>query len=372
MSFADRRRRVAALVVKEALQIRRDPRLWRVILVAPLIQLMLFGYAVSTDVRNTRAFVVDHDGGPAARELVDALTAGGTFRVVGRSAHPRDVVRALDHGDAVLGLVIPADFGAALAEGGPVAVQLLVDGTNSNTATVALGHAESIVARFAARAVPGPPPAVDLADRAWYNPDLESRAYNVPAVVGTLIMLVCLMLTSLAIVREREMGTLEQLLVSPLAPFELIAGKTLPFAAIGLIDLVLVTLMAVAWFGVPLRGSPAVLLLASLLFLACALGLGLFISTISNSQQEALMATFLFFMPAILLSGFMFPVASMPAFFRWVTLVNPLRHYLEIVRAVFLKGVGLAELWPQHLALLLLGAVILSVAIRRFAGRTAG
>jgi ABC-2 type transport system permease protein len=364
---------VAALVVKEALQIRRDPRLWRVILVAPLIQLIIFGYAVSTDVRHTRTFLVDLDGGPAARELADALTAGGTFRIVGRSADPRDVVGALDHGTAVLGVVIPPDFGAALAERRPTAVQLLVDGTNSNTATVALGYAESIVTRFgAAVAAPGRIPAVELVDRAWYNPDLASRAYNVPAVVGTLIMLVCLMLTSLAIVRERELGTLEQLLVSPLRPVELIAGKTLPFAAIGLVDLVLVTTLAVGWFGVTFAGSPAVLLVASLLFLACALGLGLFISTISNSQQEALMATFLFFMPAILLSGFMFPVASMPAAFRWVTLANPLRHYLEIVRGVFLKGTGLAVLWPQHLALALLAALILTVAVRRFARRTTG
>jgi ABC-2 type transport system permease protein len=274
--------------------------------------------------------------------------------------------------------VIPPGFGrdllAAGTEGVPAAtVQLLVDGTNSNIATVALGYAEGILRSFGVRvAAAGAELAeatVAFQERAWYNPSLESRNYNVPAVVGTLMLLVALLLTALAIVREREIGTLEQLMVSPLSPGELIAGKTLPFALIAFIDLGLVTTIAVLWFEVPFRGNLLVLLLASLLFLLPALGTGLLISTVSSTQQEAFLTTFLTFMPTILLSGFLFPVSSMPRVFQWLTLFNPLRHYLEIVRGVFLKGAGLAVLWPQHLALLALGAALLTLAARRFEKR---
>ena len=205
-----------------------------------------------------------------------------------------------------------------------------------------------------------------MRSRAWFNPDLESQDYNVPAVVGALLLLLCLLLTSLAVVREREIGTLEQLLVSPLEPGELILGKTLPFALIGLVDLVLVTAIALFWFGVPFRGSYLLLLAASILFIFSALGLGLLISTISNTQQEAFMAAFLVFLPAILLSGFMFPVSSMPKIFQLITLLNPLRHYLEIVRALFLKGAGPGALWHQLLALLAMGTGLLWLAARRF------
>lgn len=380
--------RVREVVRKELLQIRRDPRLRRILIVAPVIQLMVFGYAVSTDVRRTATFVVDQDRSQASRALVDAFTASGYFRVVARSDAPRDLVRALDGGEATVGLVIPPGFSADLGRGAGTgsgerpAVQLLVDGTNSNIATVALGYAEGILQAFAAGRVAAAGvaggagaasatggTAVALHERAWYNPSLESRAYNVPAVVGTLMMLVSLLLTALAIVREREIGTLEQLMVSPLSPGELIAGKTLPFALIAFFDLALVTTIAILWFGIPFRGSLAVLLLASVLFLLPALGVGLLISTVSSTQQEAFLTTFLTFMPTILLSGFLFPISSMPRVFQWITLVNPLRHYLEIVRGVFLKGTGLAVLWPQHLALLALGAVLLTLAARRFEKR---
>ena len=370
--------RVAEVVRKELLQLRRDPRLRRLILVAPMIQLLVFGYAVSTDVRHTATFLVDQDRSPLSRELVDAFTASGYFDVVAGSEAATDAVKALDRGEATVGLVIPPGFGrdllAAGADGAPAAtVQLLVDGTNSNIATVALGYAEGILRSFGARVAAAgaelPEAAVALQERAWYNPSLESRNYNVPAVVGTLMLLVALLLTALAIVREREIGTLEQLMVSPLAPGELIAGKTLPFALIAFVDLALVTTVAVVWFEVPFRGNLLVLLLASLLFLLPALGTGLLISTVSSTQQEAFLTTFLTFMPTILLSGFLFPISSMPKVFQWLTLVNPLRHYLEIVRGVFLKGTGLGVLWPQHLALLALGAALLTLAAWRFEKR---
>ncbi len=359
--------RVWQMVVKEFRQVFRDPRMARVIFVAPVVQLMVFGYAVSTDIRNTTTFVVDHDRTQASRALIDAFTASGYFRVVGGSDRPADLVRALDHGDAEVGLEIPRRFATALRDGSGAEVQVLLDGTNSNTATVARGYAERIVQDYGTGLADGQVRiAVDLRERSWFNPDLASRNYNVPAVVGAIILLVCLLLTSLAVVREREIGTLEQLRVSPLQPVELIAGKTIPFGLIGLVDLAVVTVVALAWFHIPFRGSLPLLFGASILYLLSGLGVGLLISTISSTQQEAFMGSFLVFMPAILLSGFMFPVSSMPQVFQWLTLLNPVRHYLEIVRGIFLKGTGVGSLWPQFVALLLLGTGLLWLAANRF------
>ncbi len=365
--------RVFEMVRKELRQIFRDPRLRRMIFVAPVVQLLAFGYAVSTDVRNVATLIVDHDHSAASRSLVEAFTASGYFRVDGYADRPADIVSALDHGTVLLGVVIPAGFERASqnTEAGQPKVQLLFDGTNSNLATVARGYAERIVLSWAQQQAPDRPrPAVELRSRAWFNPSLESRAYNVPAVIGALLMLICLLLTSLAVVREREIGTLEQLLVSPLRPGELILGKTIPFALIGMVDLVLVTAIALFWFHIPFRGNPLLLLLGSVLFLITALGMGLLISTISNTQQEAFMTGFLVFLPTLLLSGFMFPVTSMPRGFQAITLLNPLRHYLEIVRGVFLKGAGFEALWTQLLALLVMGVGLLWIAARRFRGES--
>jgi ABC-2 type transport system permease protein len=367
----ERFERIREMVRKEFLQIFRDPRLSRVIFIAPVIQLTIFGYAVSTDVRNTSSYLVDHDKTRASRALIDAFTASGYFRLVGRSDRPSDLVRALDRGKATVGIEIPHGFATSLYDGSGAEVQLLLDGTNSNIATVAKGYAERIIQSYGEKhegraGSAGPAALVDLRERAWFNPDLASRNYNVPGVVGAIILLVCLLLTALAVVREREIGTLEQLMVSPLTPGEMIVGKTVPFAVIGLVDLGVVTTVALLWFGVPFEGNALLLLGASLLFLLSGLGAGLLISTVSNTQQEAFMASFLIFMPAILLSGFVFPVSSMPPLFQWLTLVNPVRHYLEIVRAIFLKGAGLEALWPQFLALSGMGAGLLWFAAGRF------
>ena len=360
--------RVRELVRKELRQIFRDPRAKRVIFVAPVLQLVLFGYAVNTDVRDVRMFVVDHDRTARTRELVDAFTAGGYFRLAGASDRPADLLAALDAGHPVLGIEIPRGFTAELAGGRPARVQVLVDGTNSNTATIAQGYATRIVRQFGIRhapawAAPSAPdgvarPAtaalaagVELRARAWYNPDLQSRVYNVPAVIGTILLLMALLLTALSVVRERELGTLDQLLVSPLSPAELMLGKTIPVAGIAFIDLVLVTTVALLWFDIPLTGSVAALLLASVLYILAALGFGLLISTVSRTQQEAFMLMFLFFLPAIVLSGFLYPVDTMPWIFRQITLGNPVRHFLEIVRGIFLKGLGIRDLTPQFMVL---------------------
>jgi ABC-2 type transport system permease protein len=358
--------RVTVMVRKEFTQLFRDPRMRRVLVVAPIIQLVVFGYAVSTDIRRTPLFVVDHDGSAMSRDLVATLVASDYFRIAGTSALPRDLVDRLDHGNAVAGLEIPPGFGRDVAAGRG-SVQLLFDGTNSNLATVSMGHAEGILLAWAAaRAGVTRPPAAELKPSIWFNPELDSQNYNVPGVVGTIVLLICLLLTSLSIVREREIGTLEQLLVTPIRPVELILGKTIPFALVGLGELTLVTCVALLWFDVPLRGNLLVLLSGSALYLLCGLGLGLLISSVSRTQQEAFLSSFLVFMPTILLSGFMFPVDSMPEVFRWITGLNPMRHYLEIVRAVFLKGAGLSTLWPQHVALAAMATIILALAVRRF------
>jgi ABC-2 type transport system permease protein len=367
--------RVVELVRKELLQTFRDPRMLRVLLVAPIIQLVVFGYAVTTDYRHTPAFVVDQDHTRISRELIEQLTSSQYFEVRGASPRAADLVRELDRGTATLGIVIPPGFQADLEAGRPARVQLLVDGTNSNLALVAQGYAESIVQSFGARvafgtveALAGP---VELRERAWFNPDLRSRDYNVPAVMGMILLLVCLLLTALAVVREREVGTLEQLMVSPLRAGELILGKTLPFALVGLVDMLTITTVALLWFDVPFRGSFALLTVTTVLYLACGLGIGLLISTVSATQQEAFMTTFLVIMPIMLLSGFMFPVTSMPEALQKATLLNPMRHYLEVVRGVFLKGAGVGALWPQLLAMAALGTALLGLAAARFRKRIA-
>ncbi len=372
--------RLRHVVRKELRQLLRDPRSRPILFVAPLVQLLLFGYAVSTDVRHVPTFVVDHDRTEASRALVAELVASGYFDVAGRSDDPAALVDALDRGDATVGLQVPPGYARDLAAG-RATVQLLLDGSDSNEATVAQGYATLILARHGARAAlrrgAGPAaagasgldaagPGVELRARAWYNPELESRVYNVPAVIGILLLIICLLLTALGVVRERETGTLEQLLVSPITSAELMLGKTIPVLIVALIDLVVIATVGTLWFAIPFRGSPIALLVAALLFITAGLSVGLLVSTISRTQQEAFMTIFLFILPSIILSGFFFPIRSMPEFFQWITLGNPVRWFLEIVRSVFLKGTGVRELWVNYLALGGMAAGFLALAVARF------
>ena len=361
--------RVFRMVRKELRQLFRDPRTKRVIFISPVMQLVLFGYAVNTDVRRVATWVVDHDRTAESRMLLDAFTASDYFRVVGTSDDPADLERALDRGTAKVGIRIPVGFARDARAGRSPAVQLLLDGSNSNTATVAQGYAarigQEVASRWAADAG-GPAGGVDLRSRAWFNSGLVSRVYNVPAVIGVIVMLMCLLLTALGVVREREMGTLDQLLVSPLSPGELMLGKTIPVAGVAIVQLILVTAVALLWFHIPLRGSPLVLMLAAVLFILAGLATGLLISTISETQQEAFLSMFLFLLPAIILSGFLYPVDTMPRFFQVITLANPLRHFIYVIRAVFLKGAGLRELWPQFVILAVMATAALAYATRRF------
>ncbi len=361
--------RIRRMVTKEVRQLFRDPKTKRVIFVAPILQLMLFGYAVNTDVRHVPTALVDHDRTADSRELVEALTASGYFTIVETSDRSSDLGDALDHGRAVAAIEIPAGYSADLAAGRSPSVQLLIDGTNSNTATVAQGYAGRIVQEFGAEiaARTGTAPlGIEVRARAWFNPSLESQVYNVPAVIGVIVLLMCLLLTALAVVREREVGTLEQLLVSPLTAGELMLGKTIPVAGIAIMQLTVVTAIALLWFDTPLRGSVPALLLAAVLFIVAGLSLGLYISTISSTQQEAFLSMFLFLLPAIILSGFLYPIDNMPDFFRWLTFANPLRHFIEIVRAIFLKGAGLSDLWIQFTVLATMAAGGLVIATKRF------
>lgn len=361
--------RIRALLRKEFRQLFRDPKAKRIMFGAPVIQLLLFGYAVTTDVRNVPVHIVDFDNTAASRELQSAMTAGGYFRIVAISDQPALLERDLDSGRSSVGLVIPRGFARDLESKG-ARVQLLVDGTSSNTATVAQGYATRIVQEFGREhaesrgiVLQG---GVDLRARAWFNPALLSRVYNVPAIIGVLLMLMCFLLTSLNVVREREVGTLEQLMVSPVTGTELILGKTIPVAIIAFIDLILITTLALVWFDVPFLGNPASLVLAALIYILACLGVGLLISTVSRTQQEAFMGMFLLLLPAIVLSGFMYPVKTMPLFFQRLTLLNPVRHFLEIVRGIFLKGEGVIQLWPQYLMITATAVVVLWIATRRF------
>lgn len=380
--------RLKHMLIKEFIQILRDPRMKAVIFVMPVLQLIVFGYAVTTDITEIPTAVADFEYSQQTRELVRRFESSGYFKVtrrVGSAAEVRDLV---DRRAVKAALQFDPGFITDLTRGRTAMLQVIVDGTDSNTASVVMDYANRIIAQYnrgasrealAAQQVgwgtPGPDDlrprlgGIDLRSRAWYNPDLRSRNYNVPGVIAIIIMLTSLLLTSMAIVREREIGTMEQLMVTPIRPAELILGKTLPFALIGFFDVVLITVVAVFWFTVPIRGSLPLLFGATALYLLSTLGIGLFISTVSRTQQQALMSTFFFYLPAVLLSGFMFPIANMPVAVQYVTYVNPLRYFLVIIRGIFLKGNGPTVLWPQMLALLILGATVITASSLRFRKR---
>jgi ABC-2 type transport system permease protein len=359
---------------KEFLELRQDPRLAGIILVAPVIQLAMLGYAATTDVHDVPIVVVDGDRSSMSRELLERFSASPYFKVVDEYFSPNDVDQALLTGQAWLGVIVPPGFGDALQGQGPASarsVQVLADGTDSNSSGVALAYASGLVSEFNAALVAeqtlvgggGPAGGITGAVRVWYNPELVSKDFMVPGVLALLLLLITANMSSMAIVRERELGTLEQLHVTPLGRFELILGKLLPYGVLGFIDVLLVMTVAVFWFEVPLLGSPVLLLAASAVYLLCTLSLGLFISTISSTQQQAMMtSTFFFLVPMIYLSGFIFPIENMPEAIQWVTTIIPLRYYLVIVRGIFLKGVGFDLLWPQFAALATWGVVVLALA----------
>jgi ABC-2 type transport system permease protein len=365
--------RLRCLVWKEFLELRQNPRLFGIVIVAPIIQLTMLGYAATTDVKDVPVVVADGDRSPASRALIARFDASPNFTVIDTVTTVREVDPYIQQGQAWVALAIPPGYGRSLQEQQPVALQVVADGSDSNSTTVALGYATALIGEYSQEIVGASVGSgIDLRIRVWFNPQLESRFFMIPGVLALLLLLVTANLAAMAVVREKELGTLEQLNVTPLRRWELIVGKLLPYGVIALIDVLLVTAVAVFWFEVPLRGSFTLLLAMSLLYVVCTLALGLFISTISDTQQQAMMtATFFFLTPMIYLSGFIFPIENMPPVIQYATYLIPLRYFLVIVRGIFLKGIGLELLWPQAVALAAWGAVVLALAVARSRKRIA-
>jgi drug efflux transport system permease protein len=368
--------RLKAMLIKEFIQTLRDPRMRFILFVIPVFQTVVFGYAVNTDVRNVKTAVYDLDNSPESRELTAQFIRSGYFDVtehVGSDARAREL---MDRGLVKAVIRMNKGFGWSLQAGRTTPLQVILDGTDSNTAGIVLNYVAKIAARYGDRLQvsqmeqrfgrTAPVGGVDLQSRAWFNDNLESRNFYVPAVIANIVLIITMLLSSMAVVREKEIGTMEQIIVTPISRAEFILGKTFPFVIIGFLDVALITAVAVFWFEVPIRGSLTLLFGATALFLMSSLGFGLFISAISRTQQQAMMSAFFFIFPAMLLSGFAFPIENMPDSVQLLTFLNPLRYYLVIIRGIFLKGIGIDILWPQLAALALLGSAILSFAVNRF------
>jgi drug efflux transport system permease protein len=370
-------RRIFHMLVKEFLQLRRDRYARIRLVVPPLVQMVMFGYAATFEVHSVATVLLDRDNSQESRDLVSRFTASGRFEVIAIAHDDAELAALVDHGQATVGVQIQAGFAQQLRKGVTAPVQLVVDGTNSNTALIALGYVNRIATTFAtdyasnsiARLAPARLrvlPSVELEERPWYNPGFDSRWFFVPGVIGSLMLVITVNLTAFAVVREREIGTLEQVMVSPIRPLEFILGKTLPSLLVGLTEAALITLVGILWFRVPFRGDPLVLFLGVSLFLGCTLSMGLLISTLCKTQQQAFASSFFILTPGFTLSGFSFPIASMPQVMQWLTYLNPLRYLLVVLRGTFLKGVGLRVLWPQMLAMAVIGATVLSISVLRF------
>jgi len=369
------------MLIKEFIQVFRDPRMRIVLFVLPALQTVIFGYAVNMDVKNIPTAIFDRDNSSESRELAATMASSGYFRIVRQIGSDDEARRLLDRGSVRLVLEIRHGFSEQLKRGETVPVQALLDGSDSNTAGIIIGYLGRLATDYNSRLqsahairLMGQPPRigrVELASRAWFNPNLESPPFYVPAVITNILFVITMLLSSLAIVREKEIGTIEQVIVTPIRKGEFILGKTLPFVLIGYIDVFLISAVGALVFDTPVRGSLWLLFFATTLFLMSSLGIGLLISTVSQTQQQAMMSAFFIIFPAMLLSGFAFPIENMPEPAQWLTLLNPLRYYLVIIRGIFLKGVGLGILWPQLAALAAIGVVVLLVAVGRFK-KTAG
>ncbi len=371
--------RVRFLFVKELIQVLRDKRLRITLIFPPIFQLIIFGYAANLDVKDIHTAVRDLDQSVESRELLNRFGSSKYFNIIAYPQTPREIETLIKKGDVILSIEIPSDFSRKLKKGDTATVQIILDGTESNTAMIALGYLGRILSEYSTTImikrlnregmVGFEEAGVELEHRIWFNPNAESRLFYVPGVIASIAFLLPIILTAQAIVREKEIGTLEQIMVTPIRSWELMLGKTLPFAMIGLADAIMIALIGVFWFEVPLRGNPLLLLLGNVFFLMSSVGVGLFISTISSTQQQAQISTFFFMMPAFILSGFAFPLENMPEWLQYITYANPLRYFLIIIRGVFLKGNGLDILWPQMLALVILGGLTIFLSSMRFQKR---
>ncbi len=374
MSLATARRQLAAVFRKEVRQTLRDRRIMFLLIVAPLVQTMVFGFAVDFDVDQVPTVVVDQDRSDASRDLTRRLLADGTLRRAAGAGSPEEADRALDAGRAAAALVLPHGLADDLAAGRTAVVQVLLDGTDPNRAGTTAGaasrffgeEAERLARERQARAGLPPPGQPVLVPRVAFNPRLKTAPYLVPGIAGTLLVIVTTLVTAMGLSREREMGTMEQVLVTPIKPLWLLTGKLLPFLVIGAFEVLLLLAVGTWVFAVPIRGSLLVGGAGVLLYLFSTLGVGLFISTMSSNQQQAFLGGFIFMMPAILLSGVMTPIRAMPDWLQYVTYLNPVRHFAEVLRGVLLKGAGFGDLWSQLAALAVLGVGIMGLAVSRF------
>jgi ABC-2 type transport system permease protein len=339
--------------------------------------MLVFGYAASFEIHHVPTVVLDLDHTQESRELVSRFTSSPYFDVQRQLTDARQIRALIDRGTATVGLEIDAGFAQKLRKGQTAPLQVIVDATNSNTALIASSYIGQIALGFAqdyqkdriyriAPQLAEQIPSVELEQRPWYNPELRSRWFFVPGVIGSLTLVLVITLTAFAVVREREIGTLEQIMVTPIRPVEFLLGKTLPFFLIGLFDVSLIAVVGTLWFQIPFRGHILVLLAGSVLFLVCMLGVGLLISTVSSTQQQAMVTAFFFIMPAITFSGFGFPIATMPQWMQYLTYLIPLRYFLVVLRGTYLKGVGMEILWTQMAAMAALGLSLLAISILRF------
>jgi ABC-2 type transport system permease protein len=372
-------KRVRYFFVKELIQTLRDKRMRMTLIIPPIFQLIVFGYAANLDVKHIRTAIRDLDQSVSSRDLIGRFTSSKYFDIVSFPQHPGEIKNLITRGDVALSIEIPADFSKKLKKGDTTIIQIILDGTESNTALIALGYANQILSEFSTQVlvkrlnragmIDFEEAGVELQHRTWFNPNFESRLFYIPGVIASIAFLIPIILTAQAIVREREIGTLEQIMVTPIKSWELMVGKTLPFALLGLLDAIMIALIGVFWFEVPLRGNPWILFLGINLFLVSSVAIGLFISTICSTQQQAQISTFFFAMPAFILSGFAFPIENMPEWIQYLTYANPLRYFLVIIRGVFLKANGLDILWPQMLALGILGTLMILLSSLRFQKR---
>ena len=374
-------KKVFYLVRKELWQVFRDINMLRIIFIVPMVQLFVLGYAITTDIKNLDILICDYDNSALSRNLVERFSHTDYFDVAKSGCAPGHVEHHLFTGRADLALVIPHRFGRDLETGNRPEVQILVDGQNSNTAAVAAGYTNRILFAFmqdhaATPAMAGAfvaasrPRFISPEGRVWYNPELKSVYYMIPGIISILLTIVTMLLTSQAIVKEREIGTLEQLMVAPLSPWQIIAGKTLPFAVLGFIEMGVAMTFGVLWFSVPIVGSLPLLALMAAVFILTTLSLGIFISTLVETQQQALFVSWFFLVSFILLSGFFYPIDNMPGWVQVITYLNPLRYFIEILRELFLKGAGLDVLWPELACLAAIATAVFTLAIVRFRNRS--
>jgi ABC-2 type transport system permease protein len=367
--------RIRELVRKEFIQLFSDRRNRVLMMIFPFIQMFIFGYVVNYDITNIRVAVLDYSRTYESRKLIDSFTGSKIFHVTYNAADEHQMAELLLRQKVDMGVKIGQDFASLIRKGQTAPIQILVDGCMSNMASMRVAYTATVLDKFNREELRelylrtmryG---KVDARIRTWYNPNLDSQYFFVPGIVAVLIMVTAFILTSIAIIREKEDGTMEQLIVTPLKSYEFIIGKTIPYILISLGQMIAVTGVAIYWFGIPFKGSFLLLFFATCLFLLSTLGIGLFISTISSTKQQAMMTSFFFIMPFFMLSGFVFPIANMPEVVQWLTYLNPLRYFLVCLRNIFLKGVGLDILWPQYLALTILGTAVFAGAISRFKKR---